>query len=99
MSKLTLRQYVIKLQKWRDRYDSNPDQSRTPRKPLQSISHWLAEFHHNKFEEPIEVPGQYIQVRHRSLTSISDLSNSFSTVQGHAPWIYSHPTLCFSCRL
>ncbi|KEP49326.1 histone acetyltransferase SAGA, TRRAP/TRA1 component, pi-3 kinase superfamily TRA1 protein [Rhizoctonia solani 123E] len=61
MPKLTLRQYVIKVQKWRDRYDSQPDHSRTPRKPLQSISHWLAEFHHNKFEEPIEVPGQYIQ--------------------------------------
>ncbi|ELU45462.1 Histone acetyltransferase SAGA, TRRAP/TRA1 component, PI-3 kinase superfamily TRA1 [Rhizoctonia solani AG-1 IA] len=61
MSKLTLRQYVVKVQKWRDRYDSQPDHSRTPRKPLQSISHWLAEFHHNKFEEPIEVPGQYIQ--------------------------------------
>ncbi|KAG9127635.1 hypothetical protein FRC07_011379 [Ceratobasidium sp. 392] len=61
MPKMTLRQYVVKLQKWRDRYDAQPEYSRTPRKPLQSISHWLTEFHHNKFEEPIEVPGQYLQ--------------------------------------
>ncbi|KAG8711225.1 hypothetical protein FRC08_016173 [Ceratobasidium sp. 394] len=61
MSKMTLRQYLVKLQKWRDRYDAQPEYSRTPRKPLQSISHWLTEFHHNKFEEPIEVPGQYLQ--------------------------------------
>ncbi|KAF8760148.1 PI3 PI4-kinase family [Rhizoctonia solani] len=32
MSKLTLRQYVVKVQKWRDRYDSQPDHSRTPHK-------------------------------------------------------------------
>ncbi|QRV73100.1 histone acetyltransferase SAGA, TRRAP/TRA1 component, PI-3 kinase superfamily TRA1 protein [Ceratobasidium sp. AG-Ba] len=61
LSKMSLRQYVLKLQKWRDRYDTQPEYSRTPRKPLQSISHWLTEFHHNKFEEPIEVPGQYLQ--------------------------------------
>jgi transformation/transcription domain-associated protein len=74
MSKLTLRQYVVKVQKWRDRYDSQPDHGRTPRKPLQSISHWLAEFHHNKFEEPIEVPGQYIQVRCNHIGSV-DFTN------------------------
>ncbi|KAN0059794.1 transcription-associated protein 1 [Thecaphora frezii] len=59
-SKPTLRDYVSKLQRWRDRYESNLD--RRPRKQhLEHCSHYLVEFQHQKFDE-VEVPGQYLRL-------------------------------------
>ncbi|EPQ29591.1 uncharacterized protein PFL1_02810 [Pseudozyma flocculosa PF-1] len=59
-SKPTLRDYVSKLQRWRDRYESSLD--RRPRKQhLEHCSHYLVEFQHQKFDE-VEVPGQYLRL-------------------------------------
>ena len=55
-----LREYIKRLQMWRDRYEKTLDSS--PRlQPLDQASCWLQEFHHTKFDD-VEVPGQYVQV-------------------------------------
>ena len=59
MNETNLREYVAKLQKWRDRYEAQLD--RRPRKqPLDQGHCYLSEFHHGKFDE-VEIPGQYLQ--------------------------------------
>lgn len=59
-SKPTLRDYVQRLQSWRDRYEAMLNK-KPKRCPIESSSHWLVEFQYQKFDE-IEVPGQYLQV-------------------------------------
>lgn len=54
-------EYIQKLQKWRDRYETFLD-SRPTRPSLDSLSHYLTEFQYSKVDE-IEVPGQYTEVR------------------------------------
>lgn len=61
LSETSLKAYLVKLQRWRDKYEGNLD--RRPRKQaLDQGGCYLTEFHHGKFDE-IEVPGQYLQVR------------------------------------
>ncbi|KDN49215.1 hypothetical protein K437DRAFT_79486 [Tilletiaria anomala UBC 951] len=59
-SKPTLRDYVQKLQRWRDRYEEVLDK-RTSKQHLEHCSHFLVEFQHQKFDD-IEVPGQYLKL-------------------------------------
>ncbi|PWN50372.1 hypothetical protein IE53DRAFT_368968 [Violaceomyces palustris] len=59
-SKPTLRDYVSKLQRWRDRYESSLDK-RSSKQHLEHCSHYLVEFQHQKFDE-VEVPGQYLRL-------------------------------------
>lgn len=53
-----LREYIKKLQSWRDRYERMLD-SRTRLQPLDQGGCNLIEFHQNRFED-VEVPGQYV---------------------------------------
>ncbi|PKI83589.1 transcription-associated protein 1 [Malassezia vespertilionis] len=59
-SKPTLREYVARLQRWRDRYEESLDK-RPKRQHLEHCSHYLVEFQHQKFDE-VEIPGQYLRV-------------------------------------
>lgn len=56
----SLRDYVRKLQRWRDTYEVSLD-SRPRKQPLDQANCYLSEFHHGKFDE-VEIPGQYLQV-------------------------------------
>lgn len=56
-----LREYIRKLQGWRDKYERVLE-ARPRLQPLDVLSHWLVEFQHSKFDE-VEVPGQYLEVR------------------------------------
>ncbi|KAG8865354.1 hypothetical protein FRB96_000244 [Tulasnella sp. 330] len=58
-TKPNLRQYLEKLQVWRDKYEKVLE-ARPRLQPLDVLSHWLVEFQHSKFDE-VEVPGQYLQ--------------------------------------
>jgi len=59
-SKPTLREYVQRLQLWRDRYEALLNK-KAKKSNLEAVSHWLVEFQYQKFDE-IEVPGQYLKV-------------------------------------
>ena len=52
--KLKFTDYIRRLQAWRNKYETALD-ARPRLMPLDALSHYLAEFHHNKFDE-IEVP-------------------------------------------
>lgn len=56
----TLREYVQRLQAWRDRYEALLSK-KAKKSSLEAVSHWLVEFQYQKFDE-IEVPGQYLKV-------------------------------------
>lgn len=58
-TKPNLREYVQRLQRWRDRYEAILDR-RSSRQHLEHCSHYLVEFQHQKFDE-VEVPGQYLR--------------------------------------
>ncbi|ODV88694.1 hypothetical protein CANCADRAFT_52791 [Tortispora caseinolytica NRRL Y-17796] len=58
--KPTLKAYVAKMRKWRDRWEERLD-SRRSSVSLESLSPHLCEFHYQKFEE-IDIPGQYLQL-------------------------------------
>lgn len=62
-SKPTHYEYIQRLQKWRDKYETILD-SRPRLQPLANLSHYLTEFQYSKVDE-IEVPGQYTEVRAR----------------------------------
>jgi transformation/transcription domain-associated protein len=59
--KLTLREYIRRMMQWRDKYENILD-SRPRFQSLDTVSKWLIEFQHGKFDE-VEVPGQYLEVR------------------------------------
>lgn len=63
-SKPTLREYVARLQRWRDRYEESLDM-RPRRQHLEHCSHYLVEFRHQRFDE-VEVPGQYLRLKDNS---------------------------------
>ena len=63
-----LQQYVTRLQKWRDRYETMLDR-KSRKQNLESSSHWLIEFQYHKFDD-IEVPGQYITLADSSQTFV-----------------------------
>jgi hypothetical protein len=82
-SKPNLREYVKRLQEWRDRYEKTLN-SKAKRVNLEASSHWLVEFQYQKFDE-IEVPGQYLQHEDNSnkFVRISHFSNRYDVHRGH----------------
>lgn len=59
VSKPNLETYIVKLRRWRDRFEAKLD-ARPGKVNLEALSPHLSEFHYQKFEE-IEVPGQYFE--------------------------------------
>lgn len=59
--KLTLAEYIQRLNLWREKYERYLD-SRPRLQSLDTISHYLAEYPHGKYDD-IEIPGQYTEVR------------------------------------
>jgi len=57
-----LPKYIKKLEQWRREYERRLDR-KPSRNSLENSSHYLIEFQYQKFDE-IEVPGQYMKVRH-----------------------------------
>jgi transformation/transcription domain-associated protein len=57
--KPNLEAYVMKLRKWRDRFEGKLD-ARPDKVNLENLSPPLSEFHYQKFED-VEVPGQYFE--------------------------------------
>ncbi|WWC92285.1 uncharacterized protein L201_007239 [Kwoniella dendrophila CBS 6074] len=53
-----LREYIKRLQRWRDFYEKNLD-ARSKVQPLDQGGCNLTEFHHTKFDD-VEIPGQYV---------------------------------------
>nr|XP_018259603.1 transformation/transcription domain-associated protein [Kwoniella dejecticola CBS 10117]OBR81761.1 transformation/transcription domain-associated protein [Kwoniella dejecticola CBS 10117] len=53
-----LREYIKRLQQWRDYYEKNLD-ARPKVQPLDQGGCNLTEFHHTKFDD-VEIPGQYV---------------------------------------
>lgn len=65
-----LREYIGRLQYWRDMYERSLD-SRPRSQPLDQGGCNLIEFHHTKFDD-IEVPGQYAQVGTRLTATMTE---------------------------
>jgi transformation/transcription domain-associated protein len=82
-SKPTLREYVSRLQIWRDRYEAMLNK-KAKRANLEASSHWLVEFQYQKFDE-IEVPGQYLQHEdnNNNFVRISHFANKYDVNRGH----------------
>ena len=59
-TKPTMYEYIHKLRRWRDKFEMKLDH-RQQWAPLESYSHHLSEFKFLKFDESVEVPGQYQQ--------------------------------------
>jgi transformation/transcription domain-associated protein len=59
-TKPTMYEYIHKLRRWRDKFE-NKLEHRQQWAPLESYSHSLSEFKFLKFDESVEVPGQYQQ--------------------------------------
>ncbi|OQU96918.1 hypothetical protein CLAIMM_02931 isoform 2 [Cladophialophora immunda] len=59
-TKPTMYEYIHKLRKWRDKFEQKLDH-RQQWAPLESYSHHLSEFKFLKFDDSVEVPGQYQQ--------------------------------------
>lgn len=76
-SKPTLTEYVVKLRKWRDRFEAILDR-RPKQQFLEHFSHYLVEFQHQKFDD-IEVPGQYLQLK--------DNNNDFVRIDRFVPTV------------
>ncbi|GAA6004124.1 hypothetical protein JCM10207_002438 [Rhodosporidiobolus poonsookiae] len=81
-SKPTLREYVTRLQDWRDRYEARLNK-KAKRASLEGSSHWLVEFQYQKFDE-IEVPGQYLQHEdnNNNFVRISHFANKYDVNRG-----------------
>jgi transformation/transcription domain-associated protein len=56
---ITLREYIIRLQRWQERYEKALD-ARPKREQLDHGDCLLSDFHHSKFDD-VEIPGQYIE--------------------------------------
>ncbi|BGP26145.1 transcription-associated protein 1 [Rhodotorula toruloides] len=81
-SKPTLREYLQRLQGWRDRYEAVLNK-KAKRANLEASSHWLVEFQYQKFDE-IEVPGQYLQHEdsNNNFVRISHFANKYDVQRG-----------------
>jgi len=56
------------MMQWRDKYEKMLD-SRSRSQSLDTLSKWLVEFQHGKFDE-VEIPGQYLEVRLSSFVCV-----------------------------
>ncbi|CAO3681372.1 unnamed protein product [Umbelopsis ramanniana] len=70
-------QYVAKLRTWRDKFEAMLD-SRSRKQKLESASHYLIEFQHQKFDD-VEIPGQYLLLK--------DNANDFLRIDRFLPEI------------
>ncbi|OAP64606.1 hypothetical protein AYL99_00578 [Fonsecaea erecta] len=59
-TKPTMYEYIHKLRRWRDKFEQKLDH-RQQWAPLESYSHHLSEFKFLKFDDSVEIPGQYQQ--------------------------------------
>ncbi|KAF8592382.1 hypothetical protein K439DRAFT_1323691 [Ramaria rubella] len=73
--KLTLREYIRRMMQWRDKYEKLLD-SRPRFQSLDTVSKWLVEFQHGKFDE-VEVPGQYLEHK--------EVNSNFTRIMRFAP--------------
>ncbi|GAA6030453.1 hypothetical protein JCM8097_009114 [Rhodosporidiobolus ruineniae] len=82
-SKPTFREYITRLQEWRDRYETMLNR-KAKRANLEASSHWLVEFQYQKFDE-IEVPGQYLQHEdnNNNFVRVSHFANKYDVNRGH----------------
>lgn len=105
--KPTMYEYIHKLRKWRDKFESKLDRRKTYAY-LENYSHHLSEFRFQKFDE-VEVPGQYLQhkdknqdfIRIERFLPIVDLVRSIGVchrrlkIRGHDgsvhPFAVQHP--------
>lgn len=71
--KLTLAEYIQRLNLWREKYERYLD-SRPRLQSLDTISHYLAEYPHGKYDD-IEIPGQYTEVRPLCPTPFRDVES------------------------
>ncbi|KAH9951586.1 hypothetical protein B0H21DRAFT_818036 [Amylocystis lapponica] len=74
-NKLSLHEYIRRLQRWRDKYERVLD-ARPRMQALFLLSHFLTEFQYGKFDD-IEVPGQY--------TEDKDSNQNFVRIQKFGP--------------
>ena len=65
-----LRDYIKRLQYWRDLYERALD-ARTPVQQLDMQTCTLTDFHHTRFED-VEIPGQYVHVSSETKRSWAD---------------------------
>lgn len=68
-----LREYIRRLQWWRDTYERNLD-ARPKTQPLDQGGCNLIEFHHARFDD-VEIPGQYVQVCCNTAIRIAESHN------------------------
>jgi transformation/transcription domain-associated protein len=80
---LTLKEYILRLQYWRDVYERSLD-GRGKTQSLDQHGCNLNEFHHTKFDE-VDVPGQYLKHIDQGddLTKIARFSPSVEVGRGH----------------
>ena len=64
-TKPTMYEYIQKLRRWRNKFENKLDH-RQQWAPLESYSHHLSEFKFLKFDESVEIPGQYQQHRDKN---------------------------------
>ncbi|KAI8983535.1 hypothetical protein BDB01DRAFT_850672 [Pilobolus umbonatus] len=64
ISDLNLEEYIAKLRIWRDKFEAMLD-SRQRKQKLESYSHYLVEFQHQKFDD-VEIPGQYLMLKNNA---------------------------------
>ncbi|RMZ92452.1 hypothetical protein DV736_g312, partial [Chaetothyriales sp. CBS 134916] len=77
-TKPTMYEYIQKLRRWRDKFENKLDH-RQQWAPLESYSHHLSEFKFLKFDESVEVPGQYQEYR--------DKGSSFVRIERFMPTV------------
>jgi len=83
----TVRQYVQRLQRWRNKYEHLIDR-RAKKSSLELTSHWLVEFQYHKFDD-IELPGQYLRNEDtaQNFVRVSHFQSRFDYVrQGAGPF-------------
>ncbi|KAG7449166.1 uncharacterized protein BT62DRAFT_1073682 [Guyanagaster necrorhizus] len=82
-TKLTLYEYIHRLQQWRDRYEKILD-ARPRFQTLDILSHYLTEFQYSKVDE-IEVPGQYTEEKdnNQNFVKILKFSPKFENWRTH----------------
>ncbi|CAL1700686.1 unnamed protein product [Somion occarium] len=82
-TKLSLHDYIRRLQQWRDKYEKQLD-SRPRIQSLDMLSHFLTDFQYNKFDE-IEVPGQYTEDKNtnQNFVRIQKFDPKFENCRSH----------------
>ena len=83
-SKPTMSEYIHKLARWRDKFENKLDH-RQQWAPLESYSHHLSEFKFLKFDESVEIPGQYQQHKdnNKDFVRIERFMPSIELVRGN----------------